>query len=169
MKDEENENTGDPKEIIEEAESVTDRSNILTLMDSFVDRIFQIRRTLVGVSISALVLAPISIGLSIYLIRHPSFFAVIDSENEFGILLSILLGTVIIISCILIHWSFGSRCVTCPLLQICHGSLISGLNSIKSPSSFQYLSVNFIFGTVWPRYKMTPPFFPSVCHSGQTT
>jgi hypothetical protein len=107
MKDEENENTGDPKEIIEEAESVTDRSNILTLMDSFVDQIFQIRRTLVGVSISALILAPIAIGLSIYLIRHPSFLAVIDNENEFGIVLSILLGTVIIISCI---WLFaGTR------------------------------------------------------------
>jgi hypothetical protein len=107
MKDEEKENTGDPKEIIEEAESVTDRSNILTLMDSFVDQIFQIRRTLVGVSISALILAPIAIGLSIYLIRHPSFFAVIDNENEFGIVLSILLGTVIIISCI---WLFaGTR------------------------------------------------------------
>ena len=107
MKDEENENTGDPKEIIEEAESVTDRSNILTLMDSFIDQIFQIRRTLVGVSISALILAPIAIGLSIYLIRHPSFLAVIDNENEFGIVLSILLGTVIIISCI---WLFaGTR------------------------------------------------------------
>jgi hypothetical protein len=76
-------------------------------MDSFVDQIFQIRRTLVGVSISALILAPITISLSIYLIRHPSFFAVIDSENEFGIVLSILLGTVIIISCI---WLFaGTR------------------------------------------------------------
>jgi hypothetical protein len=107
MKDEEKENTGDPKVISEEAESVTDRSNVLTLMDSFVDQIFQIRRTLVGVSISALILAPIAIGLSIYLIRHPSFFAVIDNENEFGIVLSILLDTVIIISCI---WLFaGTR------------------------------------------------------------
>ena len=107
MNDEEKGSTGNTNEITEEAELVTDRNNILILMNSFVDRIFQIRRTLVGVSISALVLAPISIGLSIYLIRHPSFFAVIDSENEFGILLIILLGTVIIISCI---WLFaGTR------------------------------------------------------------
>ena len=107
MNDEEKGSTGNTNEITEEAELVTDRNNILILMDSFVDRIFQIRRTLVRVSISALVLAPISIGLSIYLIRHPSFFAVIDSENEFGILLIILLGTVIIISCI---WLFaGTR------------------------------------------------------------
>jgi hypothetical protein len=107
MNDEEKGSTGNTNEITEEVESVTDRSNVLTLMDSFVDQIFQIRRTLVGVSISALVLAPISIGLSIYLIRHPSFFAVIDNENEFGIVLSILLGTVIIISCI---WLFaGTR------------------------------------------------------------
>jgi hypothetical protein len=108
MKDEvEKDNAGGPKEITEEADSVTARNNILTLMDSFVDRIFQIRRTLVGVSISALILAPIAIGLSIYLIRHPSFFVVIESENEFEILLSTLLGTVIIISCI---WLFaGTR------------------------------------------------------------
>ena len=60
----------------------------------------KIRKTLLGVSISALVLSPLAIGLSIYLILHPSFFAVLDIENEFGIVLSILLAAVIIISSI---------------------------------------------------------------------
>lgn len=91
-------------EINKELDSVTARNNILTLMDSFVEKIFQIRRTLVGVSISALLLAPIAIGLSIYLIRHPSFFAALDSGNEFGIVLGFLLGTVITISSI---WLFA--------------------------------------------------------------
>jgi hypothetical protein len=64
MKDEEKDNTVDPKEITKEPEPVTARNNILTLMDSFVDQIFQIRRTLVGVSISALILAPIVCNIS---------------------------------------------------------------------------------------------------------
>lgn len=74
------------------------RENILSLMDSFIEQITNIRRTLLGVSISALVLAPFAIGLSVYLILHPSFFAILEIENEFGLVLSILLGAVLIIS-----------------------------------------------------------------------
>lgn len=74
------------------------RENILSLMDSFIEQITNIRRTLLGVSISALVLAPLAIGLSVYLILHPSFFAILEIENEFGLVLSILLGAVLIIS-----------------------------------------------------------------------
>ena len=76
------------------------RHDILSLLDSFIDQIHQIRRTLLGVSISALVLSPLAIALSIYLMLHPSFFAVLEIENEFGIVLSVLLGAVIIISSI---------------------------------------------------------------------
>src|SRR5215204_5436733 len=74
------------------------RENILSLMDSFIEQITNIRRTLLGVSISALLLAPLTIGLSVYLILHPSFFAVLEIENEFGPVLTILLGAVFIIS-----------------------------------------------------------------------
>ena len=74
-KDEEKGRIKGSNEINKEPESVAARNNTLALMDSFVEKIFQIRRTLVGVSISALLLAPIAIGLSIYLIRHPSFSA----------------------------------------------------------------------------------------------
>ncbi len=61
------------------------RHDILSLLDSFIDQIHQIRRTLLGVSISALVLSPLAIALSIYLMLHPSFFAVLEIENEFGL------------------------------------------------------------------------------------
>ena len=79
------------------------RGNLLTLMDTFIEQILNIRKTLLGVSISALILAPIAIGLSVYLIRHPSFFAILEIENEFGTVLSILLGSVIAISCIWLY------------------------------------------------------------------
>jgi hypothetical protein len=81
----------------------TARANLLTLMDSFIEQILKIRKTLLGVSISALILAPIAIGLSVYLIRHPSFFAILEIENEFGTVLSILLGSVVTISCIWLY------------------------------------------------------------------
>jgi hypothetical protein len=76
------------------------RYRILSLIDNFIEQIFQIRKTLIGVSISALVLAPIAIGLSVFLLQHPSFFAILDIENEFGDVLAVLLGTIIVISSI---------------------------------------------------------------------
>jgi hypothetical protein len=74
------------------------RANILILMDSFIEQITGIRKMLLGVSISALILAPFAIGLSLYLIVHPSFFAVLEIENEFGLGLSTLMGAVLVIS-----------------------------------------------------------------------
>jgi hypothetical protein len=80
--------------------SSSSRYRILSLIDNFIEQIFQIRKTLLGVSISALVLAPIAIGLSVFLLQHPSFFAILDIEYEFGDVLAVLLGTIIIISSI---------------------------------------------------------------------
>lgn len=94
---------------------VPTRENILSLMDSFIEQITSIRKTLLGVSISALILAPFAIGLSVYLIIHPSFFAILEIENEFGSVLSVLLGAVLIISSI---W------------------LVSGIRQYKSISSW---------------------------------
>ena len=91
------------------------RENILSLMDSFIEQITSIRKTLFGVSISALLLAPPAIGLSVYLTLHPSFFAILEIENEFGLVLSILLGAVLIISSV---W------------------LVSGIRQYKSISSW---------------------------------
>lgn len=76
------------------------RQNILTILDGFIDQIHQIRRILLGVSISAILLGPLAIALSFYLVLHPSFFAVLESENEFGLALIVLLGAIITISVI---------------------------------------------------------------------
>lgn len=76
------------------------RQNILSILDGFIDQIHQIRRILLGVSISAIILGPLAIALSFYLVLHPSFFAVLESENEFGLALIVLLGAIIIISVI---------------------------------------------------------------------
>jgi len=78
----------------------TTRQDILDLIDSFVEQIHRIRKILLGVSISAVILAPLAIGLAIYLIMHPLFFGILEKENEFGLALSVLLGAVIVISSI---------------------------------------------------------------------
>jgi hypothetical protein len=80
--------------------SSSSRYSILSLIESFIEQIFHIRKTLLGVSISAIIMAPIAIGLSVFLLRHPSFFTVLEMENEFGLVLGVLLGAIIIISSI---------------------------------------------------------------------
>ncbi len=96
-----NNNNDDKKEqLTTVSSSSSSRYRILSLIDNFIEQIFQIRKTLLGVSISALVLAPIAIGLSVFLLQHPSFFAILDIENEFGDILAVLLGTIIVISSI---------------------------------------------------------------------
>jgi uncharacterized membrane protein len=74
------------------------RQDILTLLDGFIQQIQNISRILLGMSVSAIVLAPLAIALSVYLLIHPSFFAVLETENEFGLVLTVLLGAVIITS-----------------------------------------------------------------------
>jgi hypothetical protein len=74
------------------------RQDILALLDSFIHQIQNIRRILLGMSVSAIVLAPLAIALSIYLLLHPSFFAVLETENEFGLVLTVLLVAVMITS-----------------------------------------------------------------------
>ena len=82
----------------EDVEIPVSRSNVLSIIDNFIEQILKIRTTLFGVFLSALILAPLAIGLSVFLLQHPSFLAVLDIENEFGIVLGILLFAVIIIS-----------------------------------------------------------------------
>lgn len=78
-----------------------DRTNTLTLLDSFIDQIDKIRKFLIGVSISSVILTPIAISLAIFLFSHPSFFRILESESDFGLGLAVLLSSVIIISSIL--------------------------------------------------------------------
>jgi len=79
----------------------SERNNILTLIDSFIEQITKIRRFFIGVSISSIILAPIAISLAIYLFTHQSFFKIVEAEGEFGLGLVVLLTSVIIISSIL--------------------------------------------------------------------
>jgi hypothetical protein len=74
------------------------RQDILSLLDSFIQQIQRIRTILLGMSVSAIVLAPMAIALSVYLFFHPSFFAILEIENEFGLVLTVLLVAVIITS-----------------------------------------------------------------------
>jgi hypothetical protein len=78
-----------------------ERNNILDLLDSFIEQIHKIRKFLIGVSVSSIILAPIAISLTLYLVTHQSFFRVLEVESEFGFGLVILLSAVIIISSIL--------------------------------------------------------------------
>ena len=75
-------------------------NNILVLVDSFIDQMLRLKNTLRAMSISALILAPFAIGLAIYLINHPAFFNILQEANDFGIVLSVLLASVIVISSI---------------------------------------------------------------------
>ena len=77
-----------------------ERNNILHLLDSFIEQIHKIRKFLLGVSVSSIILAPIAILLAVYLFTHQSFFRVVEAESEFGFGLIILLSAVIIISSI---------------------------------------------------------------------
>ena len=73
-------------------------NDILSSMDSFIEKIQQIKGMMWGVSLSALILAPFALGITAYLITHPNFYLVIEGENEFGLLLVILLTMVLVTS-----------------------------------------------------------------------
>ncbi|MBA3749614.1 MAG: hypothetical protein H0X03_01720 [Nitrosopumilus sp.] len=85
---------------------VSERLDILKLLDDFIENVMKIKKTLVGLSLSALVLAPFAVFLSLYLIINPSFFAILAIETEFGLVLFLMLAAVIIISSIWIITGF---------------------------------------------------------------
>ncbi|MDE1726533.1 MAG: hypothetical protein KGH89_04645 [Thaumarchaeota archaeon] len=84
--------------MMDDKERPFSRTDVLNLMDSFIERIFEIRRVLLSVSVSALILAPLATGLSIFLLTHPRFYSVLEREHEFGTVLGILLGVIISVS-----------------------------------------------------------------------
>jgi hypothetical protein len=87
-----------PRDNKEDIVSNSTSTDILNLVDGFIDQISKIGTILKGVSISALILAPIAIALSIFLLTHSSFFTILENEDEFGLVLLILLGSVIAIA-----------------------------------------------------------------------
>lgn len=68
-----------------------ERKDILSSMDEFIEKIQQLRSIMLGVSLSALILAPIAIIISLYLITHPKFLRLIEQESDFGFLLVVML------------------------------------------------------------------------------
>ena len=75
--------------------------NVVRLIDGFIEQMRQTRKTLalaLSLSISSIVVAPVAMGLSIFLLQHPSFFAILERENEFGLVLIVFLIGVIILS-----------------------------------------------------------------------
>ena len=67
-------------------------------MDGFIEKIQHIKGLMLGVTLSALILAPLAIGISAYLITHPQFLLLVENENEFGFMLIILLMAVLVTS-----------------------------------------------------------------------
>ena len=82
----------------------TSRHNVIALMDNFIEQILQKTKNMLSLalalSVSSIALAPLAIGLSIFLLLHPSFFLVLEKESEFGLFLSILLVGIVIVSLI---------------------------------------------------------------------
>ena len=73
-------------------------NNILSSMDLFIEKIQQLKGIMLGVSFSAVILAPLAMGISIYLFTHPNFLRLIEHEGEFAILLTVLLTVVLVTS-----------------------------------------------------------------------
>jgi len=73
-------------------------NNILSSMDLFIEKIQQLKGIMLGVSLSAVILAPLAIVISLYLLTHPNFLRLIEHEGEFAILLTVLLTVVLVTS-----------------------------------------------------------------------
>lgn len=79
------------------------RTDILSSMDSFIDKIQNLRSIMLAVSLSGLILAPFAIAITIYLITHQNFLVIVENQDEFGFMLVVLLVGIIFISGI---WMF---------------------------------------------------------------
>jgi len=73
-------------------------NDILSSMDSFIDKIQHLRGVMLGVSLSALILAPFAIGISVYLTTHPRFLLLLEQEDDFGVVLIVLLVGILVTS-----------------------------------------------------------------------
>lgn len=74
------------------------KNNILSSMDLFIEKIQHLKGMMLGVSLSALILAPLAIGISVYLITHPKFLHLVENEREFSTLLTVLITVVLVTS-----------------------------------------------------------------------
>ena len=76
------------------------RIGILSLLDDFIYQMLSIRKMLFIIFISSILLAPVSIVLSLYLFNHPSFEKILNAEDNFGEVLEVLLVAIFIVSSI---------------------------------------------------------------------
>ena len=67
-------------------------------MDEFIEKIQHLKGVMLGVSLSALILAPLAIIISLYLVTHPKFLLLIEQESDFGILLMVMLVVTLVTS-----------------------------------------------------------------------
>ena len=76
--------------------------NVMYLIDGFIEQTRQTKKALsltLSLSICSIIIAPVAIGLSIFLLLHPSFFAVLENEYEFGlVLIGLLVGVIVVCS-----------------------------------------------------------------------
>lgn len=72
--------------------------DILSSMDIFIEKIQHIKGLMLGVSISAVILAPRAIAISAYLMTHPQFLNLVENEKDFSIMLLVLLTVVLVTS-----------------------------------------------------------------------
>lgn len=70
------------------------RIGVLAMLDDFIYQVLAIRKLLFILFVSSIVLAPVSIVLSIYVFTHPSFDGILDAQDNFGEVLEILLVSI---------------------------------------------------------------------------
>lgn len=76
------------------------RFGVLAMLDDFIYQVLAIRKLLFILFISSIVLAPVSIVLSIYIFTHPSFDGILDAQDNFGEILEALLASIFVSSSI---------------------------------------------------------------------
>ena len=74
------------------------RTDIIHSMDSFIDNIQNIRKILLGISVSGIFLAPFAAGLSMYLLFHPKFFVILEEHDDFGSVLTVFFAGIFVVS-----------------------------------------------------------------------
>ena len=75
-----------------------DDNDIISLMDEFIEKIQHLKGVMLGVSLSGLILAPFAIGISLYLTMHPKFLLLLEQEDNFGLILIVLLVGILVTS-----------------------------------------------------------------------
>lgn len=103
--------------------SEDERNDIMRSMDDFIESVQHLRGILLGVSLSALILFPLAVGISLYLVTHPKFLSMLEDEDEFGFVLIALLIAMLVTSAI---W------------------LVAGLRQFKSLSRWNNRYCNYL-------------------------